>query len=278
MNKWILVIMMVLMTVLAAAGELGSTSGKKWAWKPLFNHNANRVVDGTVKDSSKGAILKKLVEFLKNEDFGIDGEFVSQKENDVLLRMVVAAQLKAVEMVQLIQDYNSQASQAVKEICLTSLMQCEDGRNVLVSFMQIQNRIEEIEAGRVDLEGMPEEQKEVFLGRNFLCFYYDFQETTYLEKFKKQHIEELRSFVKKVKAREDHGLVQSLFKAVTGESSEHPVESPMFSETEITSILQGWDQRLIVAKCWTRERIQQWKKGFLKTSMPEVLDFRIDRD
>ncbi len=273
MNKWMLVISIVLMTVLATASEFSSSSGSgnKWAWKPLFNHNANRVGDAGVKAASKNRILKKLAEFLKNEQVGSDGEFVSQEENDVLLRMIVAAQLKSVDLVQVIEDYNTQKLPDVRELCLTSQMQCDDGRNVLVSFMQVQNRIEEIEAGRLDLEGMPEEQKEIFMGRNFLCFYYDFQDAIALEKFRIEHLKEVHSSVERVKVREDHGLVPLLFRVVAGENNEPTVERPMYSEAEITSILQGWDQRLIVAKCWTRERVQQWKNDILKDLMPEVL-------
>lgn len=255
----------------------GVSSGERhWAWRPLFNHRtADSVtpVDLQRQENAKVELQKKLIHFLENNKNGVGSEYISQEELAELLRDIVAAQLKQKDLLGLIQDYSSRKLTEVGELCRQDKLRCQDGYSVLVSFLAVQNRMEEIESGQLDVHYLPEAQREVFSRNRFLCFYYDFLTEKAIGDFKKAEIDQLRTFTKTVTPEDQRSLVQTVVDLVKGRSSEPEViEKPLLSESEITSILQGWDQRLLVAKCWRRERILQWKGGFLLQQMPEVLD------
>lgn len=268
-----LLVVLVLTGFQALANQVIPT--KNWAWKPLFNHQvASSKLANESYASVKQELFVMLAQYLTNSEVGVDGEFISQNETNSLLRYIVSKQIKAIDLLRLLQDYSKPSNVQLNELCLHDFERCEDGRQILVSFLDVQNRVEEIETGRLDVEGLPDAQREAFLGNQFLCFYYDFQTAGAIEKFKQDQLVELKAFVKKVQVNQDRGLVQSLIRGLAGDDNifgDKIEERPAVSEAEITAVLTGWEHRLIVARCWTKARILEWKTGFLKTSMPEVL-------
>lgn len=275
-----------LVSVQAETPNNSISQWKKWAWQPLFNHSHNqegghaptKPLPSVPNEERHRQFLRELVALMTNEVFGGNGESISQQENDQLLRRLVLEQLKAVDLLKVIQEYNQVELPELQALCKQSLEACDDGRAVLVAFLDVQNRIEEIENGRLDLRGLPEPQREVFASERFLCFYYDIHDDKFREKFKAEQIQSLRDFVQTpgVEQRReilDKGLVQTVFAYFDGSSANRDasLERPYYSESELTSITKDWDKRMIVAKCWRRDRVLDWKRGYLLQTMPEVL-------
>lgn len=147
---------LVLLMLLMKASFLWAESSvlfveKKWAWKPLFNHSTMKSegpLRGAEKSSFQRELLLQLVAFLENAEKGSGGDLVSQEENDQLLRALVRLQAKAVDQLELIQRYQNRDLPEILKMCAASRVACDEGYSVLTGFLDVQNRMEEIEADR----------------------------------------------------------------------------------------------------------------------------------
>lgn len=248
-------LMVTMLSIYGQAEPAGSVPSKQWAWKPLFNHGVSggdRAPFATEAKNNRTLFLDQLASFLEIKESKVEGEFVNQEENDQLLRQLVEYQFKATDLLALIAHYSSGDHDKIKTICLQSVERCDDGRKVLMAFLDVQNRIEELEAGRMDLRGLPPEQFEAYASSQFLCFYYDIRSAQFREQFKKEHSELLKKMVNEAKDLTTY-------------------EDPHLSEAQVTALTEGWEKRMIVARCWRKERVLEWKNNYLQRQMPEVL-------
>jgi len=283
-----------------AEGEAITSSNLKYhttkaTYIPLFNHylsvsssSINRLAVTDAKKSkleTRITILKKLAEFLNNNINGSSDyfEFINQQENDILLRMIVKAQLKQNDLLQLRNDYITRSLPEIQKLYLAPVkMAYEDGKKVLSNFISVQSRIEEIESGRWDLSQLTDELKAAYSGIKFKCIYSWYKDPVELEKYKiqtiKEHFKFTNDYANYRKQRNanlnklgktdstwdsDWALFNDFKKVLHGYKT-NQVElidlTDTVSDESINKQLTGsWSQRLIVARCFKDTVVQKWE-------------------
>lgn len=274
------------------------TSTKKSHFVPLFNHYVRKTKKLSEIEKMSAAqvryqILMKLVEFLKNDKNGSSYGFerVSQEENDILLRMIVRAQLKQNDLLQMIQEYLSRELPEVKDLYDEPLQErYVDGKKVLSALYYVQSRIEEIESGRWDLSTLPDELREKYSGKKFSCFYSWYKDKEKLEMYKKETIQEHHALLNRLQktskskqvSNDDSDFHSMAKKTLLGYDSKTKFDNKVSSEngsdtgesisyksngddgrlpeSELNALLLGgWSQRLIVARCYQFTTVQRWE-------------------
>jgi len=288
------------------------TSTKRANFVPLFNHYVRKTKKLSEIEKMSAAkvrhqILRQLVEFLKNDQNGSSYgfEFVSQEENDILLRMIVKAQLKQSDLLQMNQEYLSRVLPEVKDLYNEPLQERYiDGKKVLSALYYVQSRIEEIESGRWDLSTLPDDLREKYAGKKFSCFYSWYKDKEKLEIYKRETIQEHHALLNKLQktsksnqaADEDSDFYSMVKKTLLGYDSKTKFSGKNLSEKDFDGranlnynpknnegslpeselnalLLGGWSQRLIVARCYQFTTVQRWE-----TTLKAVYDSKHAKD
>jgi hypothetical protein len=245
-------------------------------WFFLFNHaeqtpkNQDVMIDtrALTKNSAKAQILLKLGEFLDNE-VQPDGhdQFVDQVESDELLQMVVDGQLKSGDLMSLIGQYDTGANFNFKsnvQFKCSEDPKCQDGHDVLFSFFQVQNQIEALETGRLELAGLTPEQFSMISLNKILCFYYRFSNAAGAEQFRRKQFKELKAALSDEPGKIPKASDRALFRITSvGRNSSTLLEKlkPKFTDEQITGLIGTPGERLVVARCMQRESLLTWKQS-----------------
>ncbi len=276
----------------------GSTTSynNKISYYPLFNHSEKSPLKSyfsPTKEIEKKELIKKLIDFLTNSQMGsmTHYEYVSQTENDALLKEMVKAQLKQKDLIELFEEYEQTALPKIKERLLsdTASQQAiidqsfEDGKRVLNAFIDVQNRIEKIENNLWNLKELTEELRKAYSGKNFKC-YYSLYTKTDLERYKTKTIQEHDKFIKEqesflremdqenINKNSDRALINDFKTRFLDKTKQELeiVDSNDITDKEVKSLLEGsWSQRIIVARCFVNSVVKDYKDQLLKHYLPE---------
>lgn len=287
-----------------------SSSAKKSPYMPLFNHyeysqkNANDPIQKEKKQLARQDILSKLIELLNNDQVGLEArqEYINQEENDLILRMIVRAQLKRSDLIQLIQDYKLQMPEEFKH--KDHGIPYADGLSVLSSFQSVQSRIEEIESNLWDTRHLPQE----FAGRQFKCFYLYYPEAQELKKYMQSVLQEYRQFINAFKqqnpssstpseitafmenndtmnshtTKQSHNMsndmdaskiinhFEEMIFGYKTDGKAQSLSSSKLTEKELkTHLYHQWNQRFVIARCLTTSEITR-VKGIIKKHFESI--------
>lgn len=265
---------------------------KKIPYVILFNHREKsplKAQDSSEKETAKKEILSHLISFLTNNEHGSKEwfEYVSQEENDLLLKQIITAQLKQSDLNVIFKEYTETAlSEIQKQLPSDTVSQratinevFQDGKRVLKAFISVQSRIEQIESNLWETSKLANpDLRKIYAGKTFQCFYSLYTKEN-LEYYKAQTIEEHQrfirdqeTFVQEMKQKNfdmdsDLTLIKDFRKRFLDHTNQEleVINSNDIKEKEVKALLQGsWSQRMIVARCLQIQVVKKHKEVLLK--------------